>query len=315
MPYKTCAPQWPNWLLHRARSGSGARQNTLAILGEEAAGTTQIRSANSRRTYADPVPEEKQVPLPALARYLLVRSAETTADGRRLLVGIAGPPAAGKSTLAERLRDEVNRRAGRATAEVAPMDGFHLPNATLDTAGSRARKGAPDTFDAAGYADLLARLRESQEPVAWPTFDRRLDAPVPAGATFLSETTIAITEGNYLLVSDGPWAAVRGLLDVAWYVDAEVDALRPRLLRRHVRGGRSSDEAAVKTDTSDLANAVLISATRHRADLVLRADSEGPRPASYKTRVPAHDPYDVAGRGHTERQPGLSKGMTSAGPT
>lgn len=215
--------------------------------------------------------EGKQVSLPGLARYLLVRSAEATADGRRLVVGIAGPPAAGKSTLAERLRDEVNRRAGRVTAEVAPMDGFHLPNATLDAAGSRARKGAPDTFDAAGYADLLAQLRESaQETVAWPTFDRRLDAPVPAGVSFLPDTTIAITEGNYLLVPDGPWAAVRGLLDVAWYVDAEVDILRPRLLRRHARGGRSPDEAAVKTDASDLPNAVLIAGTRHRADVVLR---------------------------------------------
>lgn len=215
--------------------------------------------------------EGKQVSLPGLARYLLVRSAEATADGRRLVVGIAGPPAAGKSTLAERLRDEVNRRAGRATAEVAPMDGFHLPNATLDAAGSRARKGAPDTFDVAGYAGLLARLRESaQEIVAWPTFDRGLDAPVPAGVSFAPTTTIAVTEGNYLLVSDGPWAALRALLDVAWYLDAEADVLRPRLLRRHVRGGRSPDEAAVKTDTSDLPNAVLIAGTRHRADAVLR---------------------------------------------
>lgn len=234
--------------------------------------------------------EGKQVSLPGLARYLLVRSAEATADGRRLVVGIAGPPAAGKSTLAERLRDEVNRRAGRVTAEVAPMDGFHLPNATLDAASSRARKGAPDTFDAAGYADLLARLRESREPVAWPTFDRRLDAPVPAGVTFLPETTIAITEGNYLLVPDGPWAAVRAVLDVAWYLDAEVDALRPRLLRRHVRGGRSPDAAAVKTDSSDLANAVLVAGTRHRADLALRAAGHGPRPTSYETRVPAAGP-------------------------
>lgn len=227
----------------------------------------------------------KQVSLPGLARYLLVRSAEAAADGRRLVVGIAGPPAAGKSTLAERLREEINLRAGRPTAEIAPMDGFHLPNATLDAAGSRERKGAPDTFDAAEYADLLARLRESaQDPVAWPTFDRGLDAPVPAGVSFAPTTTIAITEGNYLLLPDGPWSAVRGLLDVAWYLDAEADILRPRLLERHVQGGRTPTAAAVKTDSSDLPNAVLVAATRHRADLVLRAEGDVIRIGSQDSR-------------------------------
>lgn len=209
------------------------------------------------------------VSLPGLARYLLIRSADASAMGRRLVVGIAGLPAAGKSRLAGRLRDEVNRRAARPLAEIAPMDGFHLPNATLDAAGTRARKGAPDTFDVVGYVDLLTRVR-GRETVAWPTFDRGLDAPVPGGVSFGPAATIAITEGNYLLVPEGSWAAVRGLLDAAWYLDADVDTVRPRLLRRHVRGGRTPDEAALKTDASDLPNAVLIAATRHRADLMLR---------------------------------------------
>lgn len=235
--------------------------------------------------YACSVAHGNQVSLPVLARYLLLRGAAATADGRRLVVGIAGPPAAGKSTFAARLRDEINRRVGRPTAEIAPMDGFHLPNEALDAVGGRERKGAPDTFDAVGYADLLARVREAAgETVAWPTFDRGLDAPVPAGVSFLPDTTIAITEGNYLLLPDGPWAAVRGLLDVAWYLDAEVELLRPRLLQRHVQGGRSPDAAAVKTDTSDLPNAVLVAATRHRADLVLRAEGDVIRNESPSSR-------------------------------
>ncbi|WP_240617450.1 nucleoside/nucleotide kinase family protein [Nocardioides speluncae] len=212
-----------------------------------------------------------QISLPGLARYLLIRSSGATAEGRRLVAGIVGPPAAGKSRLAGRLREEVNRRAGRVVAEIAPMDGFHLPNETLDAAGSRARKGEPDTFDAVGYAELLARVRGSVgETVGWPTFDRGLDAPVPAGVSFGPVTTIVITEGNYLLLPDGPWAAVRGLLDVAWYLDVDAERLRPRLLRRHVRGGRTPDDAAIKADASDLQNAVLIAGTRHRADVVLR---------------------------------------------
>lgn len=215
--------------------------------------------------------EGSLVSLRGLARYLLIRSAVATTEGRRLVVGLAGPPAAGKSTLAERLRATVNRTAGRSVAEIAPMDGFHLPNADLDAAGSRARKGAPDTFDAAGYVELLARVRgQAHQTVPWPTFDRGVDAPVPAGVRIGPAVTIVITEGNYLLVPDGPWAAVRGLLDAAWYLDVDADTVRPRLLRRHVRGGRSPDAAAVKTDTSDLPNAVLIASTRHRADLLLR---------------------------------------------
>ncbi|MGY0388927.1 nucleoside/nucleotide kinase family protein [Nocardioides sp. WG-D5] len=197
----------------------------------------------------------------------LLRLAEQLREktGSRFLLGVVGPPGAGKSTLAERLRDVLNE--GGHVAVVAPMDGFHRSNAELDAMGARARKGEPDTFDAEGYVAALRQVR-GQERVEWPTFSRVTDEPVPGGVV-IEDKSIVITEGNYLLLEEGPWRDVRGLLDEVWFIDVPDEVLVPRLLERFLAGGKSREEAEAKIAASDLRNAALVRATRDRADRVL----------------------------------------------
>lgn len=186
--------------------------------------------------------------------------------GRRVL-GIAGPPGAGKSTLAERLVAALDGRAA-----LVPMDGFHLAAAELDRLGRADRKGAPDTFDAAGYASLLRRLRapDPLHAVYAPAFDRSLEEPVAGSLPVEPDVPLVVTEGNYLLLDDGPWAPVRGLLDEVWFLDLDPEVRVRRLVDRHVRHGRPRFHAEEWVARSDEANARLVERGRDRADLIVR---------------------------------------------
>jgi len=184
----------------------------------------------------------------------------------RALLGICGAPAAGKSTLAERLV------AGLGPASIhIGMDGFHLAQAELARLGRAERKGAPDTFDAAGYVNLLRRLRSRppDEVVYAPGFRRDLEEPIAGAVPVPPSIRLIVTEGNYLLLEDPPWRAVRDLLDEVWFLDPPDDARRQWLIDRHRAFGRTLDEARERTYGSDEHNAVLINATRSAADLVV----------------------------------------------
>lgn len=188
------------------------------------------------------------------------------AGGRRLL-GLVGAPGAGKSTLAQALLDALGD-----VAQVVPMDGFHLANAELARLGRAGRKGAPDTFDAAGYVALLRRLREPRagEIVYAPAFRREIEEPIAGAIAVLPQTRLVITEGNYLLLDEGPWAEVAGLLDECWYVDVDDELRRQRLVERHMRFGRSAQAAAAWVEQTDEPNARRIAATRPRAAAVFQ---------------------------------------------
>jgi pantothenate kinase len=183
------------------------------------------------------------------------------------VLGIAGPPGAGKSTVAAAVEHSANEQRGPGFAAVAPLDGFHLPNEHLDELGLRKVKGAPETFDVEGFVRLLERVRgDPGSTILWPGFDRAIEQTVPDAIPITSSTRLVVTEGNYLLLDRPGWRQVRPLLDEAWYVDAPRAVLRKRLLARASAGGRTEAEAVSHVDESDLRNAELVAVTRAAAD-------------------------------------------------
>jgi pantothenate kinase len=193
-------------------------------------------------------------------------------DAPRVVVGLAGPPAAGKSTLAAALVAAANTRLSVPAVEI-PMDGFHLANPELARLGLADRKGAPETFDAAGFVHLLRRLRaaDPDEVVYAPLFNRVLNESIGSAVPVAPDVRLIVVEGNYLLVAEPPWSGVRPLLDLAIYVDAGDNTRYRSLMRRHqTTRGLDAPAAHDWVTRSDEANARLIAATRDRADLVLR---------------------------------------------
>jgi pantothenate kinase len=183
-------------------------------------------------------------------------------DRARFVFGLVGPPGSGQWTVAVHL-------AGALGAVVVPMDGFHLDNIELDRLGLRDVKGAPETFDAAGFVRLVEQLRHTDAPVSAPSFDRVADRTIDGAITIDPDDRIVIVEGNYLLLDRAPWVALRGLFDRTGYLDVDDEVRIERLVARHVHHGRSHGAAREFVQTSDEANAAVIAATRSVADVLI----------------------------------------------
>jgi pantothenate kinase len=195
----------------------------------------------------------------------LLERAHRVVDAGGRVLGIAGVPGAGKSTLAEQLVD-----VWGPTACLLPMDGFHLADDELRRLGRHDRKGAPDTFDVDGYVAALCRVRERSADVLVPRFDRSLEAAIAGSLRIATSAELVVTEGNYLLLDEPGWRDVRPLLDEAWLITADEDERIEQLVARHEAHGRDRHAATEWVSSVDQPNARRIEASSVAADLVIR---------------------------------------------
>ena len=194
-----------------------------------------------------------------LAREITTRGSASD----RFIVGIAGPPGAGKSTLAEAIAKAIG-----AGARVVPMDGFHYDNAVLDRLGLRARKGAPETFDALGFVHLMQRLRAGGD-AAIPVFDRETDLARAGADMVTGADKYLIVEGNYLLLDEAPWNELAPLFDLTVFVDVPEAELDRRLLDRWHHFGKTPADARHWIDSNDMPNIRRVTTGSRRADIVI----------------------------------------------
>jgi pantothenate kinase len=192
-------------------------------------------------------------------------------DGRRLLVAVAGAPGSGKSTLAEELSRRLN--AQKCVTRVVPMDGFHLDNGVLGARGLLARKGAPETFDSAGFLHLVQRLRERTEVIA-PVFDRARDLAVAGAQVIPAEAEVVLIEGNYLLFDAPPWFNLAPIWSLSVRLEVPLQDLRARLIQRWLKLGHTSATATRRAEANDIPNAEAVVARALPADIVLTPDGQ-----------------------------------------
>lgn len=195
---------------------------------------------------------------------LLTQMEQLKTTQRRSLIAVAGPPAAGKSTLSE----AVQQRFGM-DVKILPMDGFHLDNAMLESRGHLHRKGAPFTFDVAQFAQIVAQIAQGQEVMA-PTFDRTRDCVVPNAERISAATPLIVVEGNYLLLDEPQWADLAQYWDLSVFLDVPMDVLEARLIARWVAHNHTEDEARARALGNDIPNARTVLTQSRAADITLR---------------------------------------------
>jgi pantothenate kinase len=198
----------------------------------------------------------------------LVLALQTRAKAvSRFMVAIAGPPGSGKSTMGERLRDALH--ANRESAIVVPMDGFHFDDAVLNARGHRPRKGAPFTFDVAGFEVLLKRIKAREPDIAIPVFDRTMELSRAAADIVTDEAKFILVEGNYLLLNEAPWDRLKPLFDFTIFLDVPESELERRLMQRWLDLDFTEERARAWIASNDIPNIRTVRQSSTKADLTV----------------------------------------------
>lgn len=194
----------------------------------------------------------------------------------RFILGITGYPGSGKSTLADYVTRGVNKALSQELAVIVPMDGYHFSNEVLEQRQLRELKGIPATFDGEGFVQLMTELRQTPPKTSYcPKFDRSIEASIPDAIEIRQDHKLLVIEGNYLLLKTPPWHHLHSLFDEVWFINVSIETILPRLIERHIAGGRTPEGAKQKVESTDLPNAYLVEGTRKDADRIVEFVLEG----------------------------------------
>lgn len=150
------------------------------------------------------------------------------------------------------------------------MDGFHFDNSILDERGHRERKGAPHTFDVANYAMTLGALRSDRSlEMSVPVYDRALSVSRNCASVVGAHHEILVTEGNYLLLDEAPWAGLRQLFDLTVWIDVPLEVVEQRIVERWTSAGHPAEEIRRRTEENDLPNARQVVSASGSADVTI----------------------------------------------
>ncbi|MBD8065739.1 nucleoside/nucleotide kinase family protein [Devosia sp. PTR5] len=209
-------------------------------------------------------------PQEALARLVPhILEMESAAHGQRIAIGLAGGPGSGKSTLATELVAMINA-VHPGSAALVPMDGFHMKHAKLEAMGQTDYKGAPHTFEGAAFVSFLHHLKRARTSVNGPGYSRKIEDTVDDAFTVGEEVRVLVVEGNYLLLTEGPWAGVKPELDYSVFIHVPRETVRARLMKRHGEEGLFTEERnRAHIERTDLPNYDLVDASKDRADVVI----------------------------------------------